>query len=71
MMMVGLGASTCATGSGRAGASRNNEVTTTTVPAGTSRVPRDEYPRTGWLRKADQAACSVPHAKVVPSVQIQ
>jgi hypothetical protein len=34
MMMSGAGASTCATECGRTAASRNNEVTQTTVPAG-------------------------------------
>jgi hypothetical protein len=40
MMMVGFGASTYATKSGRTVVSCLTEVTTTTVPAGTSWLPR-------------------------------
>lgn len=45
MMMFGSGASTCAT-KFEVDVSRFNEVTTTTVPAGTSRVPETD-PRLG------------------------
>lgn len=47
MMMFGLGASTCGTRYERVALSRNNEVTATAVPAGTSRVPRKKLEN--WL----------------------
>lgn len=67
MMMSGSGASTCATEYGRTVASRNNEVTQTTVPAGHRRPSGDRAEN----KKEGQAVLGWPHSKEVPSTQMQ
>lgn len=66
MMMFGSSASTYGTESGAAVLSLINEVTATTVPAGTSQTFSGAY-KLKWF----YTPFSVLHSKVVPSTQMQ
>lgn len=69
-MMFGSGVSTYGTRYGMVVLSRNNEITTTAVPAGTSRVSQCDGPITGY-GLVRYAILSLPHSKLVPSTQMQ
>jgi hypothetical protein len=66
MMMSGSGASTCTAGYGRAAASRLTEVTTTTVPAGTSPARRTG-PGTFRMRSGRLCAAPVERGAIDPN----
>jgi hypothetical protein len=70
MMMFGAGASSCAAKCGGAAFSRLTEVTTTTVPAGTSPAPPGG-PEILLSLKDQAVALAWLHSNAVPSTQIQ